>query len=93
MEMATTVEQRFVISNRAGLHLRPASMLAKTAGGFDSAIIVCCNGAEAEAKSALSVILLEASYGKEITVIAKGRDADNAMVAISELFKVGFNQA
>lgn len=89
--MTTTVTQRFVISIREGLHLRPASILAKMADGFDSAITVCCNGSVAEAKSVLSMILLEASYGNEVTVIAKGRDANNAMVAISKLFKMGFN--
>ena len=91
MEMTTTIEQRFFISNQGGLHLRPASLLAKTADGYDSAITVCFNGAVAEAKSALSMLLLGASYGKEVTVIAKGRDAVNAMVAISKLFRRGLN--
>ncbi len=86
MDLNTTVKQRFVISEIEGLHLRPASLLAKTADGFDSAITVSCNGFKAEAKSALSIILLEAAYGNEITVVARGRDAANAIAAISELF-------
>jgi phosphocarrier protein HPr len=90
MEMNTTIKQRFVVSVPEGLHLRPASILAKTADGFDCTIIVCCNGSEAEAKSALSLILLEASYGNEITVIARGHDAVCAMAAIKKLFNVGF---
>jgi phosphocarrier protein HPr len=90
MEMNKTIKQRFVIPIPDGLHLRPASILAKTADGFDSSITVWCNGSQAEAKSALSMILLEASYGNEVTVIAKGRDAVYAMAAITELFKVGF---
>lgn len=88
--MNTIIKQRFVISIPEGLHLRPAAMLAKTADGYDSAITVCCNGSKAEAKSAMSLLLLEASYGKEVTVIAKGHDADYAMAAIGKLFKVGF---
>jgi phosphotransferase system HPr (HPr) family protein len=91
MEMATIVKQQFVVSNREGLHLRPASILAKTADGFDSAITLLCNGAEAEAKSALSMILLGASYGNRVTVIAKGCDAKDAVAAISELFKLKFD--
>lgn len=90
MEMNTTIKQRFVISIPEGLHLRPAAILAKTADSFDSAITVCCNGSEAEAKSAMSMILLEASFGNEVTVIAKGHDAVYAMAAIKKLFKVGF---
>ena len=91
MEMATTVRRRFVISNQEGLHLRPASILAKTADGFDSAITVHCNGTKAEANSVVSMILLDASYGKEVTVTAKGRDAVHAMAAISEVFKLGLD--
>lgn len=91
--MNTTLKQQFVISIPEGLHLRPASILAKTADGFDSAITVCCNGSEAEAKSAMNMILLEATYGKKVTVIAKGHDAVYAMAAITKLFKVGFSLA
>jgi phosphotransferase system HPr (HPr) family protein len=90
VEKNTIIRQRFFISTPEGLHLRPAAILAKTADGFDSTITVFCNGCEAEAKSALSLILLEASYGNEVTVIAKGNDAVRAMAAIGKLFKVGF---
>lgn len=90
METNPIISQRFFISIPEGLHLRPAAILAKTADCFDSAITVCCNGYEAEAKSALSLILLEASYGNEVTVIAKGHDAVCAMAAIKQLFRVEF---
>jgi phosphotransferase system HPr (HPr) family protein len=90
MEMNNTIKQRFVIPIPDGLHLRPASRLAKTADSFESSVTVWCNGSQAEAKSALSMILLEASYGNEVTVTAKGCDAVNAMAAITELFEVGF---
>ena len=91
MDINNSVEQRFVIPIPEGLHLRPASVLVKTAAGFDSSITICCNGSKAEADSALNMILLEASYGNEVTVIAKGRDAVYAMEAITELFMLGFN--
>jgi phosphocarrier protein HPr len=90
VETNSLIRERFFISIPEGLHLRPAAILAKTADCFESAITVCCNGCEAEAKSALSLILLEASYGNEITVIAKGHDAVGAMAAIKQLFKAGF---
>ena len=51
MEMTSYAVRRFVISDQHGLHLRPAAILAKTAGDFDSSITVCCKGAKAEAKS------------------------------------------
>jgi phosphocarrier protein len=86
METATTITQRFKISFPEGLHLRPAAMLAKIADRFGSVITVCCNGSEADAKSPLEMIMLEAVCGKEVTVIARGRDAVHAMGAITEMF-------
>ena len=61
MEMNNTIKQRFVIPISGGIHLRPASILAKTADSFESSVTVWCNGSKAEAKSALSMMLLEAS--------------------------------
>lgn len=83
--------QKFVVSTSEGLHLRPAVMLAKTAERFRSVITIHRNGSEADAKSPLSMIMLGAVYGNEVTVTARGRDAEDAMAAISELFGTGFN--
>jgi len=92
MEVATTIKQRFEIPTSEGLHLRPAAMLAKTSDRFDSLITVCRNGSEADARSPLSIILLEATYGKAVTVITQGHDAVHAMAAITELFATGFRE-
>jgi phosphotransferase system HPr (HPr) family protein len=89
MEMATTITQRFKITFPEGLHLRPSAMLAEIAGHFFSDITVCFNGSVADAKSPLEMIALEAVYGKQVTVIAQGRDAFHAMGVISELFSTG----
>lgn len=90
--MKTTAEfrRRFVVSTSEGLHLRPAVMLAKTAERFGSVITIHRNGSEADAKSPLSLILLEARHGTEVTVTTRGNDAEHAMAAISELFATGF---
>jgi phosphotransferase system HPr (HPr) family protein len=88
--MSATIERRFVVSTPVGLHLRPAAMLAKTADRFDSTIRLFRDGAEADAESVLSMVLLEAGYGETVTVLAKGHDAVHAMAAIGDLFEAGF---
>jgi phosphocarrier protein HPr len=92
MEMDTTITQRFKITFPEGLHLRPSAMLAKIADRFGSVITVCFNGSEADAKSPLEMIMLEATCGKEVTVIAKGHDAAHAMGAITRMFSTGFDE-
>ncbi len=79
----TTIKKRFLVSNTKGLHLRPATSLVNTAKRFRSDIVVQCKTSEADAKSLLSIMFLELTYGIEITVIAQGRDADQAMSAIT----------
>jgi phosphotransferase system HPr (HPr) family protein len=88
----TTVERQFVVTSPEGMHLRPAVMLSKTADRFDSTISLCRSGAQADAKSALSMILLEAGFGEVVTVIAQGHDAVPAMTAIEALFQTGFRE-
>ncbi len=58
-----------------GLHLRPAAKLVKVAGRFDCQIKIECNGSVADAKSVMSVMMLEAMLQDELTVIAEGYDA------------------
>ena len=66
--------------------MRPAATLVKAASHFDSEITVHHGGREADAKSLMSVVSLEATFGSEVTTMATGRDATEAIVAIAELF-------
>jgi phosphotransferase system HPr (HPr) family protein len=88
----TTIERQFVVTSPVGLHLRPAVMLSQTADRFDSDISLCRKNIQADAKSALSMILLDAGFGAAVTVIAQGHDAEPAMTAIEELFQAGFGE-
>ena len=88
--METTIRKRFVISIPEGLHLRPASLLTRAVEHFDCVITICRDGCEADAKSPLSMVLLEADFGKAVMVVARGYDAVPAMVAITDLFDSGF---
>lgn len=83
MEITTTIKKRFLVSNTKRLHLRPATTLVNTAKRFRSDIVVRCKTCEADAKSLLSIMFLEITHGIEITVIAQGRDAAQAMAAIA----------
>lgn len=93
MQTATTCHQRFMVTAPVGIHLRPAAMMAKTLGRFESEVTVSCNRSVANGKSPLSIIMLEASYGTEVLVDAVGPDAEDAMAAVANLFLIGFGEA
>ena len=84
-EVAATFRSTFIVTAEHGLHLRPAAKLVKEAGRFDCQIKIECNGSVADAKSVMSVMMLEAMFQDELTVIAEGCDATGAMVAIEKL--------
>jgi phosphocarrier protein HPr len=91
-EVMTAYSSTFSVTAMNGMHLRPAAMMAKTAGRFDCQIQLECNGSVANAKSLMSVTMLEAMFRNRITVIAEGDDAGEAMAAIADLFTKGFGE-
>ena len=79
------VEKLFVVKNETGLHARPASLFVQKAAKYKSTIKVKKDGKEANAKSIISVLSLGASFGSEITIIADGPDAEEAVSGLVEL--------
>ncbi|MCG8653388.1 MAG: HPr family phosphocarrier protein [Pirellulales bacterium] len=78
--------------NPLGLHARPANLLARLAGQFESKILVGLNGEEVDCKSILSLLTLGAGQGTELSLSAEGTDAQEALQSISELFEAGFDE-
>jgi len=85
-------EKNVTVINKLGIHARPASMIVQTAITFKSAIQLAKDGATADAKSIMSVMMLAAAMGSVVTVKADGEDADAAVDAVIELFNKKFNE-
>ncbi len=73
------------IRNRLGLHARAASLLVQVAQNHGASVTLRNGDQSANAKSIMSVLMLQASQGTEITLEASGDDAERAIEAISEL--------
>jgi phosphotransferase system HPr (HPr) family protein len=86
------VETSLVITNKVGLHARPASLLVQTAAQFQSKIRVQFGDKTANAKSMLGVMKLGASRGDTIVVRAEGEDAEQAIAALTDLARHNFNE-
>ncbi|MCL2479395.1 MAG: HPr family phosphocarrier protein [Treponema sp.] len=85
-------EQKIKISNRAGIHARPAAILVSAAKNFSSSIYFEKNSTRINAKSILGIMSLGAAYGNELNVIADGDDEKEAMAALIRLFESRFEE-
>ena len=67
------------ILNSSGFHARPAGLFVETASRFRSVIKVVSGKQTANGKSILSLMLLGATPGTEITIEARGEDEGEAL--------------
>ena len=80
-----TLQQKVVITNPQGLHMRPATAFAQLAGSFQSSVQVGKDGKNVNGKSPLELIFLNAPCGTELIIEASGPDAKEAVKALAEL--------
>ena len=86
------VRRTFKIVNRLGLHARPARALVKLAAGFNAEVYVEKEGQRARSTSVIELLLLCGQPGSEITVVAIGEDAEQAVDAIGALIGGRFGE-
>jgi phosphocarrier protein len=88
-----TTERPLTITNKVGLHARPAALFVQTAARFkDTKIEVVKDGTVRDAKSMLGVLTLGVSQGTTITVRADGPHADEAIAALTDLVDRDFGE-
>jgi phosphocarrier protein HPr len=88
----TSCEQVLKIVNHKGLHVRAATVLAKTASQFGSTITVEHAGEQANAKNIMNLLLLTAPVGSTIRVRVDGDDAEDALAAVVKVIQSGFGE-
>lgn len=86
------VEKILTVRNRAGIHARPASLIAQTANKFSSEIVLENSETTVNAKSIMGVITMAAGYNTSLTLKAEGSDAADAVAAIAALFENKFEE-
>jgi phosphocarrier protein HPr len=80
------------IINRLGLHARAAAKFVTLASTFGSDIKVARNGQEVNGKSIMGVMMLAASQGSAVTLIADGEDEKDAVNKLAELIAQRFGE-
>lgn len=80
------------ITNKVGLHARPAALFVQESNKYKSTIMVKKDEKEASAKSILGMLTLGVNRGSKITVTAEGEDACEALEAIKALHARNFGE-
>ena len=85
-------EATTTIRNRQGIHARPASIFVQKAASFISKIQLKTKGKTVDAKSILMIMSLGIEYGDQVTIVAEGPDARQAVNELRNLIDSGFGE-
>ncbi|WP_017430656.1 HPr family phosphocarrier protein [Vreelandella jeotgali] len=80
------------LTNRRGLHARAATKLVACCQPFAAGVHVYKGSQKADASNIMSLLILAAPRGTELTVHADGEDADQALDAVEALFTARFHE-
>ena len=78
------------LTNRDGLHARPAARLAAALAPYQSRLILTCGDKQADGKSLNQLALLQARCGDRLTLHADGDDAEAALQTFRALAAANF---
>jgi phosphocarrier protein len=86
------LRRSLAIANKRGLHARAAAKFVRTAGQFDAAVRVAFKGQEVSGLSIMGLMMLAAGIGSSIELSCSGRQAVEAMAALSALVEGKFGE-
>lgn len=86
------VKKDITITNKLGLHARPAAMFVQLAGKFSSDITVKKGIEKVNGKSIMGIMMLAAGKGSKLTITARGDDAPQAVRGLEQLLNEKFGE-
>ena len=86
------VARDLVVTNKLGVHARPAAMFVKVANRFEAEIMVEKDGETVNGKSIMGLMMLAAGPGSKLHVRASGPDASQAVSELEQLLKRKFDE-
>ena len=86
------ITRNLTVTNKLGIHARPASMFVKIATQYTCEILVEKDGETVNGKSIMGLMMLAAGPGSQIRVHAQGSDAQNAVTELESLIDRKFGE-
>jgi phosphocarrier protein HPr len=84
--------KEFLVTNKLGIHARPAALFVKTANRFSCDVFVEKDGERVNGKSIMGLMMLAAAPGSTLVVHAIGADASKALAEIENLIARKFDE-
>ncbi len=84
--------KELLVSNKLGIHARPAAMFVKVANRFACNVFVEKDGERVNGKSIMGLMMLAAGPGTKLTVVADGNDASAALTELEALMNRKFDE-
>jgi len=82
--------RQVTVTNKTGIHARPAAKFVKIANQFGCDIHVEKDSEEVDGKSIMGLMMLAAGNGSKLTITAEGDDAEEALDKLEALLKSNF---
>lgn len=86
------ITKTFIVSNKLGVHARPAGMIVDITGQAKSNVSIIFDGSKANAKSILNVMMLAIPASSEVKFEVDGEDEDQVVQQLEKLFNDHFNE-
>lgn len=83
------VSKDITIKNELGMHMRPASLLAKMAANYASDVTVKFNGKDFNCKSVMLLMTACIKCGSEIQLVCDGADEEKALEELTAFIESG----
>ena len=92
MTMTDGSLRTLTIANKRGLHARAAAKFVRLVAQYDAAVKVAHGGQEVSGLSIMGLMMLSAGIGSQIELLCSGRQAVEAMAALSSLVESKFGE-
>jgi phosphotransferase system HPr (HPr) family protein len=92
VNVSNRASAKVVIGNKLGLHARPAMCFVDAATAFKSNVSVRRADQSVDGKSIMQMMMLAATKGTELEIIAEGEDAEKAVASLKKLVESGFDE-
>ncbi len=86
------IRRPITIINKLGLHARATAKLVATASELDSSVRINGKGRDVDAKNIMQVMMLAASQGTDVELVADGPDEEAAIEALTALINDYFGE-
>jgi phosphocarrier protein len=80
------------ITNRLGLHARPAMAFVDLAATFPCKVSLAKGSETVDGTSIMEIMMLAATRGTKLEIVCEGPDCEKALSALAELVARGFDE-